>query len=79
VRLLLIPAAMRLLGERNWYLPRWLAWLPNVQVEGPRPAPEGPLPAPLRPAPALVIRQYTDDDMPADQPDRRPLVTSKEN
>ena len=34
VRLLLIPAAMRLLGERNWYLPRWLAWLPDLQVEG---------------------------------------------
>jgi RND superfamily putative drug exporter len=34
VRLLLIPAAMRLLGERNWYLPRWLEWLPNLQVEG---------------------------------------------
>ena len=37
VRLLLIPAAMRLLGERNWYLPRWLQWLPNLQVEGPPP------------------------------------------
>jgi RND superfamily putative drug exporter len=36
VRLLLIPAAMRLLGERNWYLPRWLEWLPDLQVEGPR-------------------------------------------
>ena len=36
VRLLLIPAAMRLLGDRNWYLPRWLAWLPNVHVEGPQ-------------------------------------------
>ena len=35
VRLLLIPAAMRLLGERNWYLPSWLQWLPNLQVEGP--------------------------------------------
>ena len=34
VRLLLIPAAMRLLGERNWYLPRSLAWLPDLQVEG---------------------------------------------
>ena len=30
VRLLLIPAAMRLLGERNWYLPGWLSWLPNA-------------------------------------------------
>jgi RND superfamily putative drug exporter len=37
VRLLVIPAAMRLLGERNWYLPRWLEWLPNVQVEGHQP------------------------------------------
>jgi RND superfamily putative drug exporter len=41
VRLLLIPAAMRLLGERNWYLPRWLEWLPKLQVEGPAaPAPQ---------------------------------------
>ena len=45
VRLLLIPAAMRLLGERNWYLPRWLAGCPNVQVEGPRPAQRRSLPA----------------------------------
>ena len=52
VRLLLIPAAMRLLGERNWYLPRWLSWLPNVQVEGPRPAPLQP---------AVLVRQYTGD------------------
>jgi RND superfamily putative drug exporter len=37
VRLLLIPAAMRLLGDRNWYLPRWLEWLPDLQVEGRRP------------------------------------------
>jgi RND superfamily putative drug exporter len=36
VRLLLIPAAMRLLGERNWLLPRWLQWLPHLQVEGRR-------------------------------------------
>lgn len=37
VRLLLIPAAMRLLGERNWHLPSWLQWLPNVQIEGTSP------------------------------------------
>jgi RND superfamily putative drug exporter len=37
VRLLLIPAAMRLLGERNWYLPSWLSWLPDLQVEGHQP------------------------------------------
>ena len=29
----LLPSAMRLLGDWNWYLPRWLAWLPRFQVE----------------------------------------------
>ena len=35
VRAVLLPSAMKLLGERNWYLPRWLNWLPNIAVEGP--------------------------------------------
>jgi RND superfamily putative drug exporter len=35
VRLVLVPAAMQLLGERNWYLPTWLHWLPDVHIEGP--------------------------------------------
>jgi putative drug exporter of the RND superfamily len=35
VRLVIIPAVMALLGERNWYLPRWLTWLPKIQVEAP--------------------------------------------
>ena len=34
VRLVLVPAAMELLGERNWYLPKWLRWLPDIHVEG---------------------------------------------
>jgi uncharacterized membrane protein YdfJ with MMPL/SSD domain len=29
VRAVLLPAVMKLLGERNWYLPRWLEWLPR--------------------------------------------------
>ena len=33
VRGVLLPAAMALLGEHNWYLPRWLHWLPEVQLE----------------------------------------------
>ena len=37
VRSILLPAAMTLLGERNWYLPSWLTWLPHVQVEGAEP------------------------------------------
>ncbi len=24
---------MKLLGERNWYLPVWLGWLPRIEVE----------------------------------------------
>ncbi len=35
VRSVLVPAAMTLLGKWNWYLPRWLDWLPHVEVEGP--------------------------------------------
>ncbi len=35
VRLLLVPATMELLGDRNWWLPRWLdKILPNLDVEG---------------------------------------------
>jgi uncharacterized membrane protein YdfJ with MMPL/SSD domain len=37
VRTLLVPATMRLLGSRNWYLPGWLQWLPQVNVEGRQP------------------------------------------
>jgi RND superfamily putative drug exporter len=34
VRTVLVPASMKLLGERNWYLPSWLEWIPNVSIEG---------------------------------------------
>ena len=37
VRSVLVPATMTLLGERNWYLPAWLSWLPDVHVEGAEP------------------------------------------
>jgi uncharacterized membrane protein YdfJ with MMPL/SSD domain len=37
VRTLLVPAGMRLLGDWNWYLPKWLEWLPKVNVEGHEP------------------------------------------
>jgi putative drug exporter of the RND superfamily len=33
VRAVLLPATMALLGEHNWYLPRWLEWLPRQQLE----------------------------------------------
>jgi uncharacterized membrane protein YdfJ with MMPL/SSD domain len=42
VRAVLLPATMKLLGDWNWYLPRWLEWLPKVRLEGAArtPAPE---------------------------------------
>ena len=41
VRSVLVPSAMALLGDRNWYLPKWLHWLPDLRVEGtPIPAPQ---------------------------------------
>src|SRR5205085_9514834 len=43
VRLLLVPATMELLGDRHWWFPKALEWLPRIQVEGtPTPAPETP-------------------------------------
>ncbi|GAA1572064.1 MMPL family transporter [Dactylosporangium maewongense] len=35
VRAVLLPATMALLGERNWWLPRWLGWLPEVSHDVP--------------------------------------------
>jgi uncharacterized membrane protein YdfJ with MMPL/SSD domain len=32
VRPVLLPASMALLGRWNWYLPRWLAWLPRTET-----------------------------------------------
>ncbi len=35
VRMVLVPATMELLGEKNWWIPRWLdRILPNIEVEG---------------------------------------------
>ncbi|HJX44806.1 MAG TPA: MMPL family transporter, partial [Geodermatophilus sp.] len=34
VRMVLVPAALALMGERAWWLPRWLRWLPVLDVEG---------------------------------------------
>jgi RND superfamily putative drug exporter len=45
IRSVVLPSAMTLLGDRTWYFPRWLEWLPHVEVESPageeldRPAP----------------------------------------
>jgi uncharacterized membrane protein YdfJ with MMPL/SSD domain len=40
IRSVLLPATMTLLGDWNWWLPRWLAWLPRVTIEGASSEPE---------------------------------------
>ncbi|GAA2491124.1 MMPL family transporter [Winogradskya humida] len=47
IRAVLLPAVMALLGERNWWLPRWLNWLPKVSHE----------PAPVENAPERELVQ----------------------
>ena len=50
IRGVLLPASMRVLGDWNWYLPRWLEWLP----QGRRPkvrAPEPKLKPKVKPTP----------------------------
>jgi RND superfamily putative drug exporter len=33
IRSVVLPSTMKLLGDWNWYLPRWLTWLPRLQAE----------------------------------------------
>jgi RND superfamily putative drug exporter len=52
VRAVLLPATMKLLGDWNWYLPRWLEWLPRLGHQAtPTPTPTAtPTPEPQIPA-----------------------------
>jgi RND superfamily putative drug exporter len=34
VRMILVPATMELLGDANWWFPKWLGWLPKIHIEG---------------------------------------------
>ena len=36
VRMILVPAALALLGKAAWWLPSWLRWLPSLDLEGAR-------------------------------------------
>jgi RND superfamily putative drug exporter len=40
IRSVVLPSTLALLGQRSWYLPRWLEWLPHVEVERPAEAAE---------------------------------------
>ena len=49
IRSVLLPASMKLLGDLNWYLTQWLAWLPEVSQEGGRDRKERPAVRPAHP------------------------------
>jgi RND superfamily putative drug exporter len=58
IRSVLVPAGMTLLGDFNWYMPRWLQWLPDLRVEG-----VAPIRQPVRhadPAPAIGVAMQED-------------------
>jgi RND superfamily putative drug exporter len=54
IRMIIVPAVMTVLGEWNWYLPKWLNWLPELHVEGDAAAPVEPQAAAPRPVPISV-------------------------
>jgi RND superfamily putative drug exporter len=41
VRVVVAPAMISLIGDRYWWLPRWLEWLPRIDIEGRAPAATG--------------------------------------
>ncbi|MCL2554005.1 MAG: MMPL family transporter [Actinomycetia bacterium] len=51
IRGVLLPAVMSLLGDRNWYLPRWMHWLPDLTHD--EPVPDAVPAAPQYPAPPV--------------------------
>ncbi len=70
IRSILVPATMKLLGKYNWYLPRWLEWIPNVslgekhehsEVEA---APRIRLPAPEPAAIPVLVPVLVEENQP---------------
>jgi uncharacterized membrane protein YdfJ with MMPL/SSD domain len=50
IRAVLLPASMKLLGDWNWYLPRWLEWLPRLEPGEPAEREHVEAPAALGPS-----------------------------
>jgi uncharacterized membrane protein YdfJ with MMPL/SSD domain len=54
VRGVLLPATMKLLGDRNWYLPKWLEWLPQLDHGAASPQAEPEATTDAEPVPAAA-------------------------
>jgi RND superfamily putative drug exporter len=71
VRVMLLPAAMALLGRRAWWLPRWLdRALPMIHVEGSAP------PRPARRMAMPPLATATNGNGHSDNPVDRPYTSS---
>jgi uncharacterized membrane protein YdfJ with MMPL/SSD domain len=42
IRSIVLPSVLAILGDRSWYLPRWLEWIPHIEVEGHATPPAAP-------------------------------------
>ena len=69
IRVVLLPASMKLLGKWNWYLPAWLDWLPNVT---PDLAPPLARPFPMR----SRQREQTNEDIKMISSGRRRVMST---
>ncbi|MGZ4248147.1 MAG: MMPL family transporter [Solirubrobacteraceae bacterium] len=67
VRAILLPAAMKLLGDWNWYLPRWLQWLPQMPAQTTAPRRPG-VAAGSSAAPQGRLARTRDEHGAADRP-----------
>jgi uncharacterized membrane protein YdfJ with MMPL/SSD domain len=57
IRGILLPASMVMLGDWNWYLPKWLEWLPRIGHEPPADVlPTEPEAAPAAEVPPELVK-----------------------
>lgn len=60
VRMVLVPASMRLLGRANWYLPSFLHWLPDLRWKWRRPRQRTRPPRPMTEVAAGALERLSD-------------------
>jgi putative drug exporter of the RND superfamily len=54
VRMMLVPSVMEILGDANWWFPKWLGWLPRLDIDSSPKEPVSPPALEPTPAPAGV-------------------------
>ncbi len=54
VRMMLVPSVMEILGDANWWFPKWLGWLPRLDIDSASPTPQEPAAIERTPEPVGV-------------------------